>query len=202
MEYYDNPDKICFTAPLLDLSKYGVKKNSKILDLGCGYGRCLENYFQQGYDKLTGIDISEKLIDRAKKNVPKARFLIGSILNIAELIGCEKYNVILISGVLEYILTDEDRICLLNTMKNHLEENGKVIIETFLMTERDVPQKGLYGDYGMCYVNGRFFLRHDTIDSIDSMFLDFGYQKKYYEKSDFITWHDKIVPGYIAEYEI
>lgn len=202
MEYYDNPDEICFTAPLLDLAKLGIEKDSKILDLGCGYGRCLENYFKQGFEKLTGIDISEKLIERAKKNIPEARLLIGSILNLDELLGCEKYNVIVMSGVLEYIITHDDRICLLNTIKKYLVKNGKVIIETFLMTERDIPQKGLYCDYGMCYVNGKFFLRHDQIISIDDMFGNLGYKKTYYEKTDFITWHDKIVPGYIAKYEI
>ncbi|NMM63288.1 class I SAM-dependent methyltransferase [Clostridium sp. P21] len=41
--------------------------NKEILDLGCGYGENCKWYVSQGAKKVVGIDISEKMIERALK---------------------------------------------------------------------------------------------------------------------------------------
>ena len=52
-----------------ELCKY-IDKNSKILDVGCGYGRTLEELYQMGYHNLTGVDFSEGMINRGKHQFP------------------------------------------------------------------------------------------------------------------------------------
>jgi ubiquinone/menaquinone biosynthesis C-methylase UbiE len=47
-----------------------ISKNKKILDIGCGTGFDLQTYRNIGFSKLYGIDISEKSLDEARKNLP------------------------------------------------------------------------------------------------------------------------------------
>ena len=52
-----------------DFSKY-VSKEDIILDVGCGYGRTLNQLYEEGYNNLIGIDFSENMIERGKKQYP------------------------------------------------------------------------------------------------------------------------------------
>ncbi len=59
-----------------------LKKKAKVLDLGCGNGvHVTEQLVKQGFD-VTAIDISEKMIHLAKKNVPGAKFIQISMEDI------------------------------------------------------------------------------------------------------------------------
>ena len=51
-----------------------VPKNSRVLDLGCGAGVPVAKFLCKFY-KITGIDISAKQIELAKKNVPDGDFV-------------------------------------------------------------------------------------------------------------------------------
>ncbi len=43
-------------------------ENKRILDLGCGTGEHLDYYFSQGTSFVTGLDLSQSMIDEAKNN--------------------------------------------------------------------------------------------------------------------------------------
>lgn len=64
------------------LSKY-LKPEAKILDIGCGAGIPIDKYLiDKGY-KVTGIDISPKQIELAKKNVSGAQFAVKDMEEIS-----------------------------------------------------------------------------------------------------------------------
>lgn len=53
-----------------------------VLDAGCGVGKPTSAFLtRKGFD-VTGIDISEKMIGLARKNVPDARFYQKNILSL------------------------------------------------------------------------------------------------------------------------
>ncbi len=52
-----------------------LPKGSVLLDVGCGAGRDASYFINRGFS-VTGIDFSEKLIDIAKRKVPKGKFLV------------------------------------------------------------------------------------------------------------------------------
>jgi cyclopropane fatty-acyl-phospholipid synthase-like methyltransferase len=54
-----------------------LPEKSNILDFGCGVGLPYDKYFIEQDHKITGIDISQKHISEAKKNVPKGKFIKG-----------------------------------------------------------------------------------------------------------------------------
>lgn len=59
-----------------------IKPNSPILDLGCGYGRDAKIFSERGY-KVVGIDLSEKMIETAKKISPKSEFKLMDIRKLS-----------------------------------------------------------------------------------------------------------------------
>ncbi|NJN73952.1 MAG: class I SAM-dependent methyltransferase [Limnothrix sp. RL_2_0] len=62
-----------------NLSLKGItgNKQAKILDLCCGAGQTTQ-FLTQYSDHVTGLDISPLAIERAKKNVPQAEYVIGA----------------------------------------------------------------------------------------------------------------------------
>jgi len=53
-------------------------KGSKVLDVGCGPGRDVKKFIDQGVD-VVGIDFSPKMIEMAKKNAPRGIFHVMDI---------------------------------------------------------------------------------------------------------------------------
>lgn len=51
----------------------------QILDIGCGTGEPIAQFFiETGYE-LTGVDASEKMIDRCKRNFPNAHWILDDM---------------------------------------------------------------------------------------------------------------------------
>ena len=68
-DYWDSvSEKKEFTTPFQteEFSKY-VSKDGLIVDIGCGYGRTLNELSLLGYTNLMGFDFSEGMIERGRK---------------------------------------------------------------------------------------------------------------------------------------
>lgn len=59
-----------------------LPKEAKILDLGSGLGIPYDSYLAAHGFNITGVDISQKHVKMAKKNVPKAKFIKGDFTRI------------------------------------------------------------------------------------------------------------------------
>jgi len=57
-----------------DMATAKLNDNDKILDLGCGCGLPFDRYLSKKY-RITGVDISEEQIRRAKKYIQDATFI-------------------------------------------------------------------------------------------------------------------------------
>ena len=68
-----------FEKPYLDLIIANIKSGGKILDLGCGMGQLIAQYFiERGY-QLTGVDGSSEIIALAKTRFPNTKFLVDDM---------------------------------------------------------------------------------------------------------------------------
>jgi SAM-dependent methyltransferase len=63
------------------LRRCGVRRGL-VVDLGCGPGAWARRLGDAGYDVL-GVDISPAMIARAKRRAPRARFAVGSLVDVA-----------------------------------------------------------------------------------------------------------------------
>ena len=118
----DKPDKIQanFLKKLLKL----LPQNPNILDFGCGIGVPFDNYLVEHDCKVVGIDISQKHITEAKKNVPKAEFIKGDFSKIE---FQESFDAIVSFYAIFHIPKEEHKELFLR-MISLLKENGKILI--------------------------------------------------------------------------
>ena len=71
-DYWDSvSEQKEFTTPFqaAEFKKY-VREEAPVLDLGCGYGRTLDELYQTGYCNLIGMDFSEGMIARGRALYP------------------------------------------------------------------------------------------------------------------------------------
>jgi ubiquinone/menaquinone biosynthesis C-methylase UbiE len=58
------------------LIEFGARPGSRALDLGCGTGLASAPLLQTGFT-VTGVDVSEPMLDKARERMPDARWIAG-----------------------------------------------------------------------------------------------------------------------------
>jgi SAM-dependent methyltransferase len=105
-----------------------------ILELGCGTGRHALALARQGFS-LTGIDLSPRMIERAKARLVDARLLPGSRVNFG--VGdarTTRFNqtfdaVTSLFHVMSYQVTNEDLTETIRTAASHLAADGVFVFD-------------------------------------------------------------------------
>lgn len=110
------------------------KKTVQILDLGCGNGRFYA-YLNRRFNKpfqYTGLDNNEYLITKAAERYPysNAQFIVENMGN-SDHIFDQKFDLVLIFGVMHHIPGIETRVKLLNKCRNLLAQNGYLVFTTW-----------------------------------------------------------------------
>lgn len=116
---------------LYPLKGLRLKKNSKILDIGCGSGAWLERLHELGYNSLYGID--KFAPDYANK---KFRFIQGDIYCAEDVGG---YDLITLHHSFEHM---EDPLDILGEIRNLLAADGRAIIRIPVMGQAAWKQYG------------------------------------------------------------
>ncbi len=98
--------------------------NKKIIDLGCGFGEHCMQYVHDGAAKVVGIDISEKMLEVAKRenSNPGITYMNMPMENISQI--SETFDVAISSLALHYI---EDFDTLARDVYEILNEDGVFI---------------------------------------------------------------------------
>lgn len=109
--------------------KYGVDFEDKtLLDLGCGDGAISVGYLMLGAQKVVGVDIEERSIERANQHFAneRAEFHLGSVGGIP--LPDESVDVVTCIDVLEHVAKPE---MILAECKRVLRPGGKMLIWTW-----------------------------------------------------------------------
>ena len=109
-----------FEQPYLDLAISYLKPDAKILDLGCGMGEPIGEYFiDKGY-QLTGVDGSSKLIDLAKSRFPKSLFIVGDMREVSLK---EKFDLVIAWHSCIHLSRDDQRL-MFKIFEDHINSGG------------------------------------------------------------------------------
>jgi len=107
-------------------------KNCKILDIGCGIGRHDIELAKRGYD-VTGIDLSESMLAKAKEKAQKACVNLNFQQADARKLQFEDQFdlvIMLCEGAFSLMETDEMNFEILKNAAKALKKNGKLIFTT------------------------------------------------------------------------
>lgn len=119
---YNRRRQFFFKIIKREISKKG---NITLLDYGCGDGYWAL-FFSRFLDcKLVGVDYNPLRLKRAKSVVKKAQFIEADLRLKNEHIG--KYDIVFCSMVIEHV---ENDIFFLKNIKNHLKQDGLLILGT------------------------------------------------------------------------
>lgn len=110
-----------------------VKKDSRILDIGCGTGRTTFGLHRLGYYKIVAVDFSEKMIDAARSIAEATRediqFEVGDATQLQY--PGQSFDVVLFShNGLMTIPTNEARLVALYEIHRMLRQDGVFIFTT------------------------------------------------------------------------
>ncbi len=172
--YADKYEKEIFTQGTLGEVDFIEKeinkdKNCEILDIGCGTGRHAIELAKRGYN-VTGIDLSESMIKKARENAKKYNLDVDFQIADARKLNFEDQFdlvVMMCEGAFPLMETDEMNFEILKNASKALNKNGKLIFTT---------------------LNGLYPLYHSVKDFMDSNIVD-GVSKD--NSFDLMTFRDK-----------
>ena len=107
-------------------------KNCKILDVGCGTGRHAIELTRRGYS-VTGVDLSENMLEKARENAIDAGFEIDfRQADARNLTFKEEFDLVIMicEGAFPLMETDEMNFQILESAARSLKGKGKLIFTT------------------------------------------------------------------------
>jgi 2-polyprenyl-3-methyl-5-hydroxy-6-metoxy-1,4-benzoquinol methylase/glycosyltransferase involved in cell wall biosynthesis/GT2 family glycosyltransferase len=111
-------------------------RSSKILDLGSWTGSIANEISLMGFNNITCVDISKKVVEKGSKTFPHLNWIQS---DVEELKLNEKFDIIIMMEILEHVV-DAER--LIDRLKLILNENGIIIFT--IPSEKYVFQEGSY----------------------------------------------------------
>ena len=152
--FFNKTQNLMFDNHTAELEQYAVLnvikniRQRRILDLGCGDGRYSDVIKE--YDYYQGVDFSDSFIKKCKARSEK-NFICAEI---TEYLSDQKFNIILLIGVITY-LEDEDVRKLSKNIKSMMSDDAVIILRS--VTLKDKGLKKLYYDSGPWNWLFRFF---------------------------------------------
>lgn len=120
--YDDKTKEFDWVAPIVatEISRDKALECKRILDLGCGTAQILDylQFSDLSHLEYTGVDISENMLDIARKKYESGNFLkldIDEVKNLESLSGT--YDIVFMVGIFEF-LNEPEKI--LEFIKNKL----------------------------------------------------------------------------------
>jgi len=127
------------TEPLINaIKEYSLTEVRTLLHLGCGAGG--NDYIFKQHYKVTGIDISDKMLEIARNLNPEAVYHHSDMRTIE--LG-ELFDVVVVPESIDYMKTENDLYSALMTAQKHLKTGG-VFLVVANIAERFRPNNFVY----------------------------------------------------------
>lgn len=158
-------DFYAYTASLLPM-----ESGAKVLDLGCGTGLELEEYFNLNPDaNVTGIDLSEAMLKSLKEKFPNRtiNLVLGSYFDVP--FGENKYDAAVSVESLHHFPA-EQKETLYRKLFAALKENGRFVLTDYFAESEELEKeyfrnlKQLKEEQGL---SGNEFYHYDTPLTVD-----------------------------------
>ena len=199
-DYWDSvSDKKEFTTPFQAeaFSRY-VGKDALIVDVGCGYGRTLNELSLLGYTGLMGFDFSEGMIERGRKLFPQLELKVKTDDPID--LPDSSADAVILFAVLTCIADNAEQEKLIAEIRRILKPDGVLYVNDFLLNkdERNLNRyrqfEERFGCYGVFELPEGAIVRHHSEERIKELLKDFS--MKEYEHLTFTTMNGNKSNGF------
>jgi len=199
-EYWDEAAKQKkFPTPfkIEEFEKF-VPNEMDILDVGCGYGRTLDELYNHGFKNLTGIDYSQRMVERGLKEHPYLNLIKtdGDSIPFPD----NKFDAVLLISVLTSNIKNKEQKNMISEILRVLKDGGILYFTDFLINDdkrnlgRYQKYEDKYGIYGIFELPEGAVLRHHTEEYILELTKDFN--KIVFEKTVFDTMNGHKSKGF------
>ncbi|MFD1177419.1 class I SAM-dependent methyltransferase [Paenibacillus puldeungensis] len=188
-----------FTTPFErnEFARY-VRNADRILDVGCGYGRTLQELYLSGYTNLLGIDFSASMIARGKQLYPHLdlKTLDNQTIDLPD----SSVQAVIMFAVLTCIVSNEEQLSLFREIRRVLKPSGILYINDFLLNhdERNLARyeeyAEKYGTYGVFELPEGAVLRHHDLAWVKT--LTEGFEPLQLEQVTYTTMNGNHSNGY------
>jgi len=171
-----------FTAPGPDETFYRrVGRESRLLELGCGYGRILGDLEQRGYHRLTGIDFSTAMLRQATDSGSGARLAAASASALPFADG--RFDAVLAVALFTCIPDRRQQRLAADEIFRVLRPGGLLWASLFLLN-RDARNRERYrrqaepgsADWGLFRLEPGGLLRHHRLGYLRRLFRRFRWR--------------------------
>jgi SAM-dependent methyltransferase len=121
-------DRSLFTGERKAVDRYFGDPPATALDVGCGVGRVASLLHDRGFD-VTGIDVSEPFVDRARSLFPEVEFRAEDVRDMPFASGTFDHVVFSFYG-LDYVHPESEREAALREIRRVLKPGGTFVFST------------------------------------------------------------------------
>lgn len=100
-------------------------RGARILDAGCGPGRCAAALAACGHD-VVGIDLDPVFVDAAREDHPELRWIRADLATVD--LGDERFDVIVAAGNVMPFLAADTRVTVLGNFRRWLTADGRAVV--------------------------------------------------------------------------
>jgi len=100
-------------------------QGTKALDFGCGTGRSTRFLRDLGFDAV-GIDISERMLERARERDPQGQYRLVPDGDLGEL-AADTYDLVLSVFTFDNIPTKEKKVAIFQSLKQLIRNGGRIV---------------------------------------------------------------------------
>ena len=157
-------------------TEVGIGDNCSVLDIGCGFGDYFNYLKQRGIKnvKYCGVDISNKIVEVAKKKNSLANVIEGNVLDLPD---DEKYDYVISLGF-NCVKTDSNWETLIEVLEKMWRLCKKGIVYNGVSTFSEISSEKTYFvspikviDYIMNNLTYKVVLRHDYMQHDFTIFV-------------------------------
>lgn len=180
-----------FTESIAKLSNYHhtynflierLNEGDTILDLACGPAQISKYINDQVRINVVGVDLSEKMLELAKKNIPEGVFYKHTIQDFQSI---NKFDSVILGFGVPYLDNEQTSECIRNAVS--LINNGKYLYISFMHGDGKGYEKTSFGG------DNQFFIYYHDKSKIRNLILSYGleiikeYKLNYTEPNGEIT---------------